>query len=641
MAEADSYDDNIFNDGFDEQASADGLQLQLWRRLFRYTLAYPKELSVVAGAGICTALMEAAFPLLTKWVVDDVQQNGSDAAIAFWGALYLACSCLLAVSVAAFVWGAGKVHAFTSHDIRREAFANLQRLSFSYYDYRPTGWLMARLTSDCSRLTDILAWAFLDVIWGVTMMLGIAVAMLVMNWQLALWAMLILPFVAWVSAKFRRRILTTARLVRATNSRITGTYNESIMGVTTSKAFVREDANALDFRQLTGTMYSASVRNMLLAAVFLPIVLILSAVAVHLALVRGGSLLLAGAISAGTLIAFMMLVREFFNPVMELGQWFAEMQMAQAAAERVLSLVDAKPEIEDSDDVRRKLAAPRQSQGRDGVAEDGGAVRIGEIELRDVSFAYDPAKPVLASVNLRAKMGETIAVVGPTGGGKSTLVNLICRFYEPTAGQVLIDGVDYRERGLHWLQSNLGMVLQNAHVFSGSIRENIRYGRLAASDQEVEWCAKLAGAHDFIEEMEDGYDTEVGEGGGRLSAGQKQLVSFARAILAEPQILVMDEATSSVDTETELKIQQGLKFVLQGRISFVIAHRLSTIRNASRIVVIGGGRIVETGTHLELMASGGHYATLYRQQSLSEAAERQWESVAPPQHEQAAGDAAS
>ena len=629
MAEANSYDDNLFNDGFNEQAAASGLQLKLWRRLFRYTFAYPRELSIIAAAGVCTALMEAAFPLLAKWVVDDVQAHGSDAAFAFWGALYLACAALLAVSVAAFVWGAGKVHAFASHDIRREAFANLQRLSFAYYDYRPTGWLMARLTADCSRLTDILAWAFLDVIWGITMMLGITVAMLLMNWQLALLAMAILPFVAWVAAKFRKRILASARLVRAANSHITGAYNESIMGVATSKVFVREDANVRDFRQLTGAMYSASVRNMLLAAVFLPIVLVLSTVAVHLVLVVGGSFLLAGAIGAGTLIAFMMLVREFFNPVMELGRWFAEMQMAQAAAERVLSLIDARPQIADSDDVLRALAAQRRAPGGSGVAADGGAVRIGAIELRNVSFAYDTGKPVLDNINLRAQVGETIAIVGPTGGGKSTLVNLICRFYEPTAGHVLIDGVDYRSRSLHWLQSNLGMVLQNAHVFSGTIRENIRYGRLDATDQEVEWCAKLAGAHDFIEAMEAGYDTEAGEGGGRLSAGQKQLVSFARAILAEPQILVMDEATSSVDTETELKIQQGLKFVLQGRISFVIAHRLSTIRNASRIVVVDDGRIVETGSHLELMAGGGHYATLYRQQSLTEATTRQWPSASP------------
>ena len=459
--------------------------------------------------------------------------------------------------------------------------------------------------------------------------------MLVMHWQLALLVMAILPFVAWVSAKFRKRILGSARLVRRTNSRITGTYNESIMGVVTSKAFVREDANARDFAQLTETMYRASVRNMILAAVYMPLVVILAAVAVNLALGVGGGYMLLGALGAGTLIAFMMLAREFFNPITELASWFAEMQMAQAAAERVLSLIDAKPEIEDSEVVRARLAeyanAPRPSD----VAADGGAARIGELRLADVSFAYDPEKPILKHIDLVAKMGDTIAIVGPTGGGKSTLVNVVCRFYEPTAGRVLIDGVDYRERSLHWLQSNLGMVLQNAHVFSGSIRENIRYGRLEATDQEVEWCAKLAGAHDFILDMEDGYDTEVGEAGGRLSAGQKQLVSFARAILAEPQILVMDEATSSVDTETELKIQQGLKFVLQGRISFVIAHRLSTIRNATRIVVVDGGRIVETGDHAELIAQDGHYAALYRQQSLDEATQEWGEGRGEPEAENA------
>ena len=623
MAEAESYDDELFEDGFDERAAAEGVQTQLWRRLFRYTLAYPKELAIVAASSIACAATEAIYPLMTKWVVDDVLENGADASFVLWGALYVLCSLVLAVSIGAFVWGAGKVHAYTSHDIRQHAFGNLQRLSFSYYDYRPTGWLMARLTSDCNRLTDILAWAFLDVIWGVTMTCGIAVAMLVMHWPLALVVLAILPFVAWISAKFRKRILGSARLVRRTNSRITGNYNESIMGVVTSKAFVREEANAEDFGQLTDTMYRASVRNMVQAAVYVPLVMIFAAVAVNLALTFGGRFMLLGAIGAGTLIAFMMLVREFFNPITELAEWFAEMQMAQAAAERVLSLIDAKPEIEDSAQVRAALAqfedAPRSAE----TAADGGAARIGEVELKGVSFFYEEQKPVLRHIDLKAKMGDTIAIVGPTGGGKSTLVNVICRFYEPTRGQVLIDGVDYRERSLHWLQSNLGMVLQNAHVFGGSIRENIRYGRLEATDQEVEWCAKLAGAHEFIEEMENGYDTEVGEGGGRLSAGQKQLVSFARAILAEPQILVMDEATSSVDTETELKIQQGLKFVLQGRISFVIAHRLSTIRNATRIVVVDDGRITETGDHAELMALGGHYATLYRQQSLDEAT-RDW-----------------
>jgi ATP-binding cassette subfamily B protein len=266
---------------------------------------------------------------------------------------------------------------------------------------------------------------------------------------------------------------------------------------------------------------------------------------------------------------------------------------------------------------RAGTAGPGASEGRR-FAADGGEAQIHEIELRNVSFAYDPARPVLRNIDLRVRKGETIAIVGPTGGGKSTLVNVICRFYEPTAGQVLIDGVDYRARSLHWLQSNLGMVLQNAHVFGGSILENIRYGRLDATDDEVMTAARIAGAHDFVMELEDGYRTEVGEGGGRLSAGQKQLISFARAILADPQILVMDEATSSVDTETELRIQAGLANVLAGRIAFVIAHRLSTIRNADRILVVADGRIVEQGSHAELMAARGRYHDLYRQQSLQE-----------------------
>ena len=619
-------EDHDHADGFDEHKAADGIQLHLWKRLLRYALPYRKELWLLAAGGCVSALMEIALPLLAKGVVDDVQANGLNASFGLWSAAYAGCNLVLAIGGATFVWMAGKIDAFASHDIRRDAFANLQRLSFSYFDHRPVGWLMARMTADCRKLTDILAWAFLDLVWGLTMMIGIAAAMLVMHWQLALVAMAVMPVVGWVSAKFRRRILGSARLVRSTNSRITGSYNESIMGMPTSKAFVREDANAREFEGLTGTMYQASVRNLVLAAVFLPLVLTLSAVAVNLTLGVGGSLLYIGAIGAGTLIAFFTLTRNFFEPVHVMGHWFAEMQMAQASAERVLSLIEAEPEIQDSASVKRALSVQQAAPARNEVAPDGGPMRITSIELVNVGFAYDPEKPVLKDINLKVGMDETIAVVGPTGGGKSTLVNVICRFYEPTAGQVLIDGIDYRNRSLRWLQSNLGMVLQNAHVFSGTILENIRYGRLTATDQEVEWCARLAGAHDFIMGMENGYQTEVGEGGSRLSAGQKQLVSFARAILAEPQILIMDEATSSVDTETELRIQQGMKHVFQGRISFVIAHRLSTVRNATRIVVIDDGRIIETGSHLDLMRADGHYAALYRQQGLNETT-RRWAAV--------------
>jgi ATP-binding cassette, subfamily B, bacterial len=520
-------------------------------------------------------------------------------------------------SIGTFIWLGGKIRTHVSHDIRRDGFENLQRLSFSFYDHRPVGWLMARMTSDCERLSNILAWGFLDLVWGSTMMLGIALAMLVMNPKLALVVLAIIPVLAWVSARFQRRILKSARKVRATNSRITASYNEAIMGVLTSKAFVRERPNQKEFRELTGTMYGSSVLNLTQAAIYVPIVITLASLATGLALAMGGSIC-SPAITAGTLVAFMAYTRHFFDPVEQLGHWFAEMQMAQASAERILSLIEAEPEIDDSAAVREAMAKQLGLPARARYAEDGSAAEIQTIELKHVSFAYDPAQPVLEDINLTVRRGETIAIVGPTGGGKSTLVNLICRFYEPTRGQVLIDGVDYRARSLHWLQSNLGMVLQNAHVFSGSILENIRYGRLDASDDEVRAAARLAGAHDFIEQMEQGYATEVGEGGGRLSAGQKQLISFARAILADPQILVMDEATSSVDTETEQRIQQGLGNVLEGRIAFVIAHRLSTIRNADRIVVIEGGRITETGSHAELMAARGHYFELYRQQSLQE-----------------------
>ena len=605
------YDDENFQDGFDDAALAAEVRTDLWRKLFAYARRYPRELTGLALCAIVTAGVEVSYPLITRSVVDHVAANGMGAELWPWMAAYAVCTIVLAAGIGTFIWLGGKIRTHVSHDIRQAGFENLQRLSFSFYDYRPVGWLMARMTSDCERLSNILAWGFLDLVWGSTMMLGIATAMLIMNAKLALVVLAVIPLLAWVSGRFQRRILTSARQVRATNSRITAAYNEAIMGVLTSKAFVRERANQDEFGQLTDRMYGSSVLNMTQAAIFVPIVLTLASLATGLALAVGGFDLLGGAITAGTLVAFMAYTRHFFDPIEEMGHWFAEMQMAQASAERILSLIEAEPDIADSAGVQAR------SPGNTGAsANDGGIERI---ELEGVHFAYEPGRPVLEDIHLTVRRGETIAIVGPTGGGKSTLVNLICRFYEPTAGRVLIDGVDYRQLGLHWLQSNLGMVLQSAHVFSGSILENIRYGRLEASDDEVREAARVAGAHDFIEQMEDGYATAVGEGGGRLSAGQKQLVSFARAILADPRILVMDEATSSVDTETEQRIQQGLARVLEGRIAFVIAHRLSTIRNADRIIVVEGGRITEAGSHEDLMARRGHYCELYRQQSLQEA----------------------
>jgi ATP-binding cassette subfamily B protein len=622
MSEA-YFDDENFNDGFDDDSYHKGMNLDLWRKLLSYALRYRFEVTILALCAFFTAIAEIGFPLITRSVIDAIAADGANADLAWFGMLYAFFTVLLGCSVAGFIWYGGKLRTHIAHDIRMDGFCNLQRLSFSYYDYRPVGWLMARMTSDCERLSNILAWGMLDLVWGLTMMIGIAIAMAFMDLSLALIVLSVLPVLAWISMNFQHRILNSARQVRKTNSRITGSYNESIMGVQTSKAFVKEAENLQKFGGLTDQMHGASVTNLVQAALYLPIVLTLGSVAIGLALVFGGLEVIWGAITAGTLVAFLTYARHFFEPIEQLAHWFAEMQMAQASAERIMSLVVAEPEIQDADHV---IAAMHQNIDAN-VAIDGHADTINEIRFEDVSFSYAVGDPVLKGVDLTIHAGETLAIVGSTGGGKSTLVSLLCRFYEPTTGSIRIDGVDYRERSLHWLQSNLGIVLQSSHIFGGSIMDNIRYGKLAASDTEVIAAARRAGAHAFIEALEQGYDTPVGEGGSKLSAGQKQLISFARAILADPKILIMDEATSSVDTETEHQIQQGLDELLADRIALVIAHRLSTIRNADRILVIEQGSIAEQGSHTELMALQGRYYRLYTQQSLSEFAneEENWQ----------------
>jgi ATP-binding cassette, subfamily B, bacterial len=593
-----------------EETYERAFDLGVWKRLFSYTRPYRRELRWLILCAVVTAGADACLPLITRGVVDEVLQRGAAVRAARWILMFAGITVVMATAVWWFIRQAGKIRTHVSHDIRRDGFGNLQRLSFSFYDHRPVGWLMARMTSDCERLSNIMAWGILDLFWGTTLMSTIAVAMLVMNARLALVVLAVVPLLAWVSIVFQKRILKSARIVRRTNSRITAFFNESIMGVRTTKVFVRERENLADFRALTDGMFAASVRNALQSALYLPLIVTLGAVATGAALAAGGLHVAAGAISVGTLLAFLAYTRHFFEPIQEMARWFAEMQMAQASAERVLGLVDAEPEIRDAPAV---LAAAA-------TGSDPGAFR--EIELRDVTFRYGDGPAVIRNVDLRVRAGETIALVGPTGGGKTTLVNLLCRFYEPTSGEVLFDGVDYRQRPLAWLQGKLGIVLQQPHLFSGTVAENIRYGKLDAGRDEIERAARLADAHDFILGLPDGYGSEVGEGGNRLSTGQKQLVSFARAILKQPEILVMDEATSSVDTETEQRIQLALSHVLAERTSLVIAHRLSTIRSADRILVVEDGRIQEQGSHRELLAARGRYHALYTQQSVRDVTRR-------------------
>ncbi|MEM7166763.1 MAG: ABC transporter ATP-binding protein [Planctomycetota bacterium] len=594
-----------------------GIDPRLWRRLFGYTRPYRKQVILLIVQAILTAGVDIALPMVTRAVIDSVAEGAGVDALVRYSAIFLVLMVIQNLSVLAFIWLAGGIRTAVSHDIRRDGFANLQKLSFGYFDKRPVGWLMARMTSDCERLSNILAWGVLDLFWGLTTMGGIATVMIIIQPELALWVLTVIPLLVFVSYFFQKRILKTSRAVRKTNSQITAAYNEGIMGARTTKVFGRERQNLREFQQLSTEMHGNSVRNAVLSAMYLPSVVTIGSIATGLALALGGVKVVAGGITIGTLVMFMTYIRYFFDPIQEIAHWFAEMQMAQASAERIMGLIDEEPEIQDSPEVAKRIA--QHSAGSDdAVAEDGYGARIDEIEFEDVSFRYGSGPPVLERFQLRVRAGESIALVGATGGGKSTIVGLLCRFYEPTAGRILIDGRDYRERGLHWLQSNLGMVLQTPHLFSGTVADNIRYGRLDATDDEIQAAAERVGAHEFIATMEGGYDTQVGEGGLMLSMGEKQLISFARAILARPQLLVMDEATSSIDTETEAKIQHGLEEVLAGRTSFIIAHRLSTVRSVDRILVIEGGRIVEQGSHDLLMERRGRYYQLYTQQSLRE-----------------------
>jgi ATP-binding cassette subfamily B protein len=439
--------------------------------------------------------------------------------------------------------------------------------------------------------------------------------MLWLNWKLALIVLVVVPVLALVTAYFQRRLLQSSRDIRRTNSQITAGFSEGIMGVGTSKVLVRESENLEEFQSLSGAMHRYSVRNALQSAVYLPLVISLGAVGVGLALWRGGVMLNTGeGMTVGALIAFMQYATLYSMPIQELAMRFTELQNAQAAAERVQGLIDTEPEIRDAPEVAARVAELAGREREPGVAADGHADAIGEVRFEGVDFWYEPDEIVLEGFDLTVRAGQTVALVGATGGGKSTIVNLVSRFYEPKRGAILIDGVEYRQRSLSWLQSKLGIVLQTPHLFSATIRENIRYGDLSASDAAIEEAARLVNAHEFIAALPDGYDTGVGEGGARLSTGQRQLIALARAVVADPSIFIMDEATSSVDTETERLIQKGIERVLEGRIAFVIAHRLSTIRSADVILVIERGRIVEQGDHEELLRRRGAYFRLHAEQ---------------------------
>jgi ATP-binding cassette subfamily B protein len=566
----------------------------------------------VVGFLACIATVSALdsyFTFLSKRIIDEGIVAGNKEALIQIATIYGSLILVSAVTVFGFIYGAGVLGERIRYDLRKKLFNHLQELSFSYFDRTPVGWIMSRVTSDTDRIAELVTWGMLDVTWGAMNIVTALYFMMRINWRLALIVLALIPILVVVAAQFKKRILVEYRQVRKMNSKITGAYNENIQGVRVVKALCREEENLREFGELSGEMYNASYRAAWLSALFLPVVQLISAVAVGAVVWYGGLQAQAGSLTVGGIQAFVSYIVFMLWPIQEMARVYAEMQQAIASAERVFSLVDAVPDVTDQPG-----------------AVDPGTVR-GDIEFDGVDFWYEEDKPVLRDFNLRVRRGETIALVGPTGGGKSTIVNLVCRFYEPVRGTIRIGGRDYHELSLHAIQSRIGVVLQTPHLFSGTIRENIRYGKLDASDEEIEDAARLAGAHSFIRTLEKGYDEEVGEGGDLLSVGQKQLVSLARAVLAQPEIFIMDEATSSVDTLTEDLIQRGMEVLMQDRTSFIIAHRLSTIKRADRILVIEKGRIAETGSHAELLRQQGHYYRLYTRQ-FREKLEREYDPFA-------------
>jgi len=581
---------------FEEEEFQTKFSGQTFRRIIGLTRPHWKWVVGFLITITIVSSLDSFFTYLGKRIIDDgiVAKNSGVLVniLLIYGLLII----VQAGGVFGFVYLAGVLGERIRYDLRQKMFNHLQRLSLSYYSRTPVGWIMSRVTSDSDRVSDLVTWGLVDSTWGMMNILTSMVFMLIISWKLALIVLGMLPILLYVAYQFRKRILKEFREVRKSNSKITGAINENITGVRVVKALGREAGNLSEFSTITGDMYRASYRAAWLSALFLPTVQLIAALALGGIVWFGGLQASYGGITIGGIQAFVSYVTFIMWPIQDLARVFAEMQHAIASAERIFSLVDAKPEVADREN-----------------AIDPGTIR-GDIRFEHVNFWYEDEKPILSDFNLHVQPGETIALVGPTGGGKTTIVNLLCRFYEPKQGQIFIGGRDYIELSLNAIQSRIGIVLQTPHLFSGSIRDNIRYGRLDATDEEVEEAAHLAGAHDFITRFEKGYNENVGEGGNSLSVGQKQLISLARAVLARPEIFVMDEATSSVDTLTEALIQRGMETLMKGRTSFVIAHRLSTIKRANRILVIEDGRIAEIGTHSELLRERGKYYQLYTNQ---------------------------
>ena len=600
---------------YEEQEYNKPFQLKVWAQMLPYFKPYKKYFFITFGLNIFLAGVDILTPLFQSYAINNFIVPDTLDGIYKFAIAYVALIVGQTISVYWSVHAATSIEMNIGKDLKWAQFEHLQQLSFSYYNTTPVGYIHARVMSDTLKIAGMIAWGLVDMFWALIYVVGVFVIMFFLNGKLAFLLLLIVPFLAVITVFFQNKILHWNRKIRKINSEITNSYNEGITGVRTSKSMGMEDQNATAFYAQSSAMNQAGSRAAKLNAIYVPMILFFSTVASAIVLSKGGHMVQSQLIELGTLSVFISYAVIIFEPIQQLARLLSDLISCQANIERVVDLLAQKPNVTDREDVIEKYGDAFHPK-----KENWEKIK-GDIVFEDVSFMYPDGKEyVLEHFNLHVPAGTNVAIVGETGAGKSTLVNLLGRFFEPTKGRILVDGVDYKERSQLWLHSQIGYVLQNPHLFSGTIRENIRYGRLDATDEEIYQAAEKVSADEVVKKLENGYDSDVGESGGRLSTGEKQLISFARAILSDPAIFVLDEATSSIDTATEQLIHKATQELLKGHTSFVIAHRLSTIRNADVILVVKDGKIIEQGTHKELLAQKGYYHDLYYKQFEEESA---------------------